>query len=1040
MLQISRHRVLQLVVILATSLLWSGSSDAQLLKRPLLPRRQPQQQGQTAAAFLGQPFGVGYASFELPGDTDLSIFQNRELVLTEKRGRAYYMTYDSQPVRTALRNLLGLQTTLLGNPIKVKVYFLFVGVEPLELTLHADRPHAIAITPVDDRAAFQPALAEWWDNYTKWSRKLFQNDEYPLVADQYLHLMLGRRLGLQAPKEPMWSSLLANGGGLNKALGTILGAESVRLALQKDRWLREAQAGQVADRPLPVAVQPPPVVYEQIDPNVAIEPIARAVPHEFMYVRFGSFSNFQWFTDTMEEWGGDLRNLIAFRGVDYEIHARQQRQLALKQSALGRVLGPTVIADVALIGMDTFMREGAAMGMLFQAKSNFALASDINNQRTTAQKANPDATLETVDIAGQKVSYLHTPDNRLRSFYVASGDFHFVTTSRRMVERFLEIAKANGAGSLGDSPEFRSARTQMPVTRPDTVFAYLSDAYFRNLSSPQYRIEMTRRMQALNEIDEWQLAQWTAKHEGITDLGLENLIKFGYLPPTFNQHADGGRLIFPENGGRPSDALRGGKGTFTPIPDMPITSVTSSEEAAYAEFAGEYSKMFKRMDPVMAGVQRFAVPAEQSNGEIRERVLIDLKVAPVANRGNDLQKYLAPPTLDAAQPLPEDALLLQISSWSELGLLGQPAQQIPNNYALGVRNAGFNWQFQPQFNAPMPAQLTDAKLYLAAWPQPGMLRMLGAREVAPLNGPIGPQPLQNGMLGVPPLWQQNRASLSAISWDQATLQDVAQRFPLGQSERPANVRLFISDLNSSKLRDYVNGMGYYRARQVSAGNIHFLQNLIYQIGVPAENAKALGEDLLMGKFLDPLGGQYEVVVAPSGLPQWRSTAWTDATERLRGSVPPEFLTPPLDWFRGMSAEAALYPNEYIGRVEIEMKRNPVAVAEEKAMVDKDKPALPFFSLPKFLQQDPPAGNGAPVPAPPTVPLPASKDPMLVPPTVPASPPAAPNAVPPSVMKPPATTLPNGTPTIPMPPPPSPIPATKSPENVPPPPVPNLPVK
>lgn len=1010
MFQISRLRVIQLAVILITSLLWSGSSDAQLLRRPLLPRRQPQQQGPTAAALLGQPFGVGYATFELPGDTDLSIFQNRELVLTEKRGRAYYMTYDGQPVRTALRNLLGLQTTLLGQPIKVKVHFLFVGVEPLELTLHADRPHALVITPVDDRAAFQPALAEWWDHYTQWSRKLFQNDEYPLVADQYLQLMLGRRLGLAAPKEPLWSSILANGGGLNKALGTILGAESVRLALQKDRWLREAQAGQVADRPLPIPVQPPPVEYAPADPNVAIEPIARAVPHECMYVRFGSFSNFQWFTDTMEEWGGDLRNLIAFRGVDYEINSCQQRQLGLKQSALGRVLGPTVIADVAMIGMDTFMREGAAMGMLFQAKSNFALSSDFSNQRTAAQKANPDAVLETVEIAGQKVSFLHTPDNRIRSYYVASGDYHLVTTSRRIVERFLEVAKANGGGSLGDSAEFRSARTQMPVARPDTVFAYLSDAYFRNLTSPQYRVEMTRRMQSLNEIDEWQLAQWTAKHEGVADLGLDNLVRLGYLPPTFNQHADGGRLIFPENGGRPLDALRGGKGTFTPVPDMPITSVTASEEAAYGEFTKEYSQLWKRMDPVMAGIQRFAVPAEQSGGEIRERVLIDLKIAPVANRGNDLQKYLSPPTLDAAHPLPEDAVLLQLSSWSELGLLGQPAQQIPNNYALGVRNSGFNWQFQPQFNAPIPAQLTDAKLYLAAWPQPGMLRMLGAREVAPLQGPPVAQPLQNGLFGGPPLWQLNRATLSAVSWDQPTLQDVAMRFPLGQAERPANVRLFVSDLNSSKLRDYVNGLGYYRARQVSAGNIHFLQNLIHQIGVPAEHAKALGEDLLMGKFLDPLGGQYEVVVNATGLPQWRSTAWTGATERLSGPVPPEFVSPPLGWFRGMSVEAALYPNEYIGRVEIEMKRNPAAVAVEKETAAKDQPALPFFSLPKFLQQDPPADKAAPQ-------------------TVPA--PAAANGP-----KPPSLLLPSDTPTIPMPPPP----VTKQPEAVPPPPVPNVPLK
>lgn len=1003
----SRLRLFQVLAILVSVLLWSGASDGQVLRRPLLPRRQPLQ-GTSAAAFLGQPFGVGYAHFELPPDTDLSIFQNRELVLTEKRGRAYYMTYDNQPVRTAIRNLLGLETTLLGRPIKVQVYFLFVGIEPLELTLHADRLHTLTVTPTDNRAAFQPVLAEWWDHYTKWSRKLFQNDEYPLVADQYLQLMLGRRLGLQPPKEPLWTSVLADGGGVNKALGTVLGAESVRLALQKERWQREANAGQVADRPLPAPVQIPEVIFAPADPNIAIEPIARAVPQECMYVRFGSFSNFLWFTDTMDEWGGDLRCLIAFRGVDYEVRQRQERQLALKQSALARVLGPTVIADVALIGTDTFMREGAAMGMLFQARNNLALGTDINGQRTNAQQANPDAVLETVDIAGEKVSFLHTPDNRIRSYYAASGDYHLVTTSRRIIERFLEVAKANGAGSLGDSAEFRSTRTQMPLARPDTVFVYLGDAYFRNLTSPQYRIEMTRRMQSLNEIDEWQLAQWTAKHEGITDLSRDNLIRLGYLPPTFNQHADGGQLVVPATG-RPSDSLRGGKGTFVPVPDMPVTTVTTGEEQAYAEFARDYAQNGQRLKSVMVGIQRFAVPAEQSNGEIRERVLLDVKAAPVSTSGSDLQKYFSAPTLEAAQPLPEDALLLQVASWNSLGILGQPAVLTPNNYVIGVRNSGFAWQVQPQLNAAVPAQLTDAKLYAAAWPQPGMLKVLGARDAAQINAQAGPQPLPGAMPGVPQVWQQNRAKLSVVSWDQPTLQDVAARFPLGQAERPANIRLYVSDLSTSKLRDFVNGSGYIRARQVSSGNIHFMQNLIYQLGVPAEHAKALGEDLIMGKFQDPLGGQYEATVTQDGLPQWRSTAWTGAAERLVGSVPPDFVAPPLGWFRGMTLEAALYPNEYLAKVEIEMKRDPAALAREQEAAGKNQPALPLFNLPKFLQQDPPLDKA----------------------TAPKSAPADPKVVPPSVLK------PSDVPTIPMPPPP---PATKVPETIPPPPVPNAPVK
>jgi hypothetical protein len=503
-------------------------------------------------------------------------------------------------------------------------------------------------------------------------------------------------------------------------------------------------------------------------------------------------------------------------------------------------------------------------------------------------------------------------------------------------------------------------------------------------------------MQSLNETDEWQLAQWTAKHEGVTDLSLKNLVAIGFLPPTFNQHADGGQLLFLE-AGRILDSLRGGKGSFTPVPDMPVTSVTAAEEQAYAEFARDYAENGQRLKSVMVGIQRFAVPAEQSNGEIRERVLLDVKATPVSNSGADLQKYLSTPTLEAANTLPEDALLLQVASWNSVGILGQPAQQIPNNYVIGLRNAGFAWQVQPQLEAAVPAQLTDAKLYAAAWPQPGMLKLLGARDLAQINAQAGPQPLPGAMPGVPQVWQQNRSKLSVVSWDQPTLQDVAARFPLGQAERPANVRLFVSDLNSSKLRDFVNGSGYIRARQVSSGNVHFLQNLIYQIGVPSEHAKALGEELIMGKFLDPLGGQYEATVTPDGLPQWRSTAWNGAAERLIGSVPPNFVAPPLGWFRGMTLEAALYPNEYLAKVEIEMKRDPAALAAEKEAAGKDQPALPIFNLPKFLQQDPPVDKAAPL----APPKPTPADPKVVPPSVmvPATK-ATPEVLPPPVPNPP----------------------------------------
>jgi len=65
---------------------------------------------------------------------------------------------------------------------------------------------------------------------------------------------------------------------------------------------------------------------------------------------------------------------------------------------------------------------------------------------------------------------------------VADGDYHFVTTSRALVKRFLDTA--SGTSALGSAKEFCHARTIMPLERKDTVWIYLSDAFFRNLTGP----------------------------------------------------------------------------------------------------------------------------------------------------------------------------------------------------------------------------------------------------------------------------------------------------------------------------------------------------------------------------------------------------------------------------------------------------------------------------------------------------------------------------------------------------------------------------
>ena len=146
-----------------------------------------------------------------------------------------------------------------------------------------------------------------------------------------------------------------------------------------------------------------------------------------------------------------------------------------------------------------------------------------------------------VTIDGHSASYLTSPDGSVRSYYVTSGDFHFVTTSNSLAARFL--ATASGGDSLGKSKEFRHARSIMPIGRNDTIWLYASDAFFRNITSPHYRVEMARRLQSAADIDLVQLARLAAAGEGKPGDTIEQLKSASALPPEFGPLPDGSHIV-----------------------------------------------------------------------------------------------------------------------------------------------------------------------------------------------------------------------------------------------------------------------------------------------------------------------------------------------------------------------------------------------------------------------------------------------------------------------------------------------------------------
>jgi hypothetical protein len=846
-----------------------------------------------------------------------------EMSLVEKSGRVLYPVFEKRD-RPILREFVTL-------PTQTTIFFLFQGTASLELTAYAPQPQVGRVTPRVDPAAHAQLLQAWWRDFSAAADARSAVKDFPPLVEEYLTDTLARRLRLALPDRVAASQSNIFQSELNLLMGT----EAARQELTRS-ILTADTARQQATEPLPEELpQPKP---ELLNPAEAeVEPLAMHVPAECLYVRFGSFSNFLWLRHRLEEWGGELRDIVSERGLDYNLNDRMQHQLGLRESALAELLGERVIADVALIGTDTFLNEGAAIGMLFQAKSSPALAADLTQQRLTAFKEAKEAKQEKLVIADHPVSFFSTPDNSLRSFYVADGDFHLVTTSRALVEWFL----ATGAGkhdALGASEEFRLARKHMPLTRNDTVFLYLSPAFFQNLLSPHYQIELDRRLRSAVEIELFQIAQLSARAEQKPGGTIDALVAGGFLPEGFGQRPDGSRLDLI--GDEPVDSLRGGRGTFLPVPDVQIDKVTAGESKKYRQFSADYVTQWGSMDPVVAGIQREALP-----GGKLERVVLDVQAAPLSQRHSDmLAEWLGPPTDQRLAPIPGDVVAFDAVMRGAKGgyhLFGALRDADPS-IAMDLRASLIMRLFA--------SQLEGLQGYLGAWPDPGLLRILGGLRDVPVDR-AGYSRLLTG------LTRRQFNDFTLLSFHPEVLAQISPQLRFEKAERPAQVWIRADDLAKSKIAPLLNAYGYRQSRQIVLGNTRFMNMLIEQLHVPAPDARAVAERLLHAKLLDPLGGQYELREPSGGQKAWTSTSLADAANSKE--PPADYQFPALNWFRGIQLELTTESGLLAAHGEVVMPaetksgfrlpglnfsgQKPAATAAPKAT---PKPTAPAPSLPK----------------------------------------------------------------------------------------------
>ena len=200
----------------------------------------------------------------------------------------------------------------------------------------------------------------------------------------------------------------------------------------------------------------------------------------------------------------------------------------------------------------------------------------------------------------------------------------------------------------------------------------------------------------------------------------KHLIAADVLPAGFGRRSDGSQLEFVD--GRLTDSMRGGRGTFVPIPDMPLERISPSENQQYQDFLAGAAELGRRPIPVLVGIRKSA--GKKSD---LEHVVLDVEAAPLSEQHIQyLNRWLGPPATQRLAPIPGDLVHL------DAAVRGGTVSQAGDHFIV--------FGLQDLLPGPLPADerpLLEAlkvvigqsplRGYLAAWPQPGLLSRSAAR-------------------------------------------------------------------------------------------------------------------------------------------------------------------------------------------------------------------------------------------------------------------------------------------------------------------------
>lgn len=356
------------------------------------------------------------------------------------------------------------------------------------------------------------------------------------------------------------------------------------------------------------------------------EPLAAVVPADFYYVRAQSYDALQAMVDEADTWITPAAHLSE-GGQRYDLVERYRKQIGLTQSELTRVLGPSLIRDLALVGSDPFLRQGSDVTLVIRPKDPIALANALQAKLRIDFPAGVSQVSST--LGGVELIERTTADGVLHQYVVQlpkQGNrepITLVSNSRGALTRILEVVQGKKP-ALGSEPDFEYMLRRDPGV-PSEVLAYAGDRFVSTSVSPAQRILDARRQLALGELRRaGYAAMLFALMEGRQPSSVAELQKSPWLKQNLLSHSNKEPIKF-ELGAAPRSSW-GTPAALTPLADLPaLTHVSAQERDAYTSFSQSYQSVWSdRIDPI-AG--RFRVVREGNKRSLQGHV----RILPIAN-------------------------------------------------------------------------------------------------------------------------------------------------------------------------------------------------------------------------------------------------------------------------------------------------------------------------------------------------------------------------------------------------------------------------